>query len=135
MRRKDRNILIFEMIILLLIMGLSLSILKDQYLFDYLNHNWIFALIISLIPITFLAFNKQIASIISFLGISIGLFVSNYLGEFIHTQNVAKISSSMNPEELARLQNYPSFYIWISIILTTLIIGLLAQKFYKQKDK
>ncbi len=134
MRKNDRNILIFMLISLLITVVLSLTIFSEQYLFNYLNHNHIFSIVILLIPITLLLLKKKIASIISFIGIYLGLFLADFLGELIHSINVSKIDNLKNAEEIARLHNYPSFYIWITIIIISIIIGLITQKLFKVKE-
>lgn len=106
---------------------LALTVLNGEYLFGWAAHNWSFYLILSAIPILLTLFNKTKAGIIIATGITGGIFVGNYLGNYIKEANTRKIIEGMTGEELHRISQHPGFVIWMIILIVSLLIGSVVQ--------
>lgn len=118
---------IIELFILLAVILLAFTSLNSEYLFGWAAHNWVFYLVLSLIPLTLLLLNKHIVSFLMTIGISVGIFAANYLGKILRIHNMNKIVEGMQAEEVARLYRNYGFSIWIAIIVVFLILGIIMQ--------
>lgn len=125
---KDRfRIIFFESIIFFMLYYLSSKALADEYLFEWLAFNYKFYLILVFIPILLAILNKEIISILMTFGITTGVFVGNYLGGYLKKLNIAKITDSMSPGEIYMLRSHKGFYIWMAIILFSLVLGVFIE--------
>lgn len=118
---------VIEVLIFSTVFLLGYTIFSGEYLFGWAIHNWKFYLILSVIPLLLLLFNKQLVSVSISAGIVLGLFIGNYLGAFIRKLNMAKVVEGMTNQEKARLHLNHGFSIWIVIILLSIIIGVIVQ--------
>lgn len=79
----------------------------------------------------FLIFNKVIFSYCVTFGNIIGIFIGQYLGDYIQEIRMNKIISSSTVEERWYLSLHYGVAIWIITILLSFLVGLLLYK--KQK--
>ena len=91
MERYGFKLALIEILVLSIILLLGITILKQEYLFAWIAHNWIFYLFLSLAVLFLIAFKKKIISILLTLGIFVGSFLGNYLGGFIRANNIKKL--------------------------------------------
>ncbi|MTI67434.1 MAG: hypothetical protein FH753_12690 [Firmicutes bacterium] len=127
MKEKKYMYVIIEAIILSVIALLTFTVFNSEYLFKWVAHNWIFYLVLGVIALSMTILNKQFISAFMTVGIVIGIFVGNYVGRSIKLLNESKIVEGMKAEEVYRLRHHPGFEIWISIILLSIIIGIIMQ--------
>jgi len=118
---------VIEVLIFPVVFLLAYTIFSDEYLFGWAIHNWKFYLILSIIPLLLLFFEKQLISVFMSTGIVVGLFIGNYLGDLIRKFNMAKVAEGMTNQEIAKLHHNPGFSIWIVIILLSIIMGVIVQ--------
>lgn len=69
------------------------------------------------------------------IGIVGGLFIGNYLGDYIRALNVAKITSGMSNQEIARLHRNHGSVIWIAIIFGFVIVSAGAEILIRKRKK
>lgn len=124
---------IIEVVVLTVVILLAFTTLNSQYLFGWVAHNWIFYLVLSLIPIILLFLNKHIISVLITIGITFGIFAGNYVGAMLRNYNISKIVEGMEAQEVARLHLNHGFVIWIGIIILFFIIGIIMQIGAKKK--
>lgn len=122
-----------EIIALAGVILLAFTTLNSEYLFGWAAHNWNFYLVLSLIPLILLLFNKHIVSVLMTIGITLGIFAGNYLGAILRNYNMSKIVEEMSAEEVAKLHRNNGFSIWIGIVLLFLLIGIIME--HKSKKK
>ncbi|HKM39486.1 MAG TPA: hypothetical protein VJ036_04370 [bacterium] len=127
MKQKKGTYAIVEATALSLIALLSFTILNKEYLFGWAAHNWLFYLILAVIPVLLLLSNWHFVSALMTAGIVLGLFGGNYLGNSIQMFNAAKITAAMPPDQVARLHYHPGFKIWILTILLFTSLGISLQ--------
>lgn len=131
MKHKKYVYTIFETIILSAVAWLAFTTLNTEYLFGWAAHNWQFYLFLSVSALLLIVFNKQIVSVYMTLGIVVGIFAGNYLGNSIKEYSEEKIVEGMKAEEIYRHQHHPGFEIWIGIILLSIICGIFIQNIKK----
>lgn len=135
MKRNKYKFAFIEIVILLIILSISFFLLSSEYLFGWIAHNWTFYLILSLIPLILIIFNRIVISIFMTMGISIGTFIGNYLGKFIKNKNISKIIDDMSAGQVYRMHHHPGFEIWIGIIIMSIIIGVIFNIIKKNEIK
>lgn len=123
------KIMILELMLFFITFIMASTIFKDQYLFNWITFNYKFYIMLILLTLIILLFNQKIISIFLSIGITFGLFISDFIGGFILSNNDKKITKIMSAEEIARLNQNPAFIYWIIIIVISLVIAL----FYKKK--
>lgn len=122
-----------ELIVFSLVFLLAATILKEEYLFGWAIHNWTFSLVLCLVPLFLILINKRMVSTFMSIGIVGGLFIGNYLGDYLRTLNVAKITPEMSNQEIANLHLNHGFVIWIAIIIGFVIVALIAEFLVRKK--
>ncbi len=118
---------VIEVLIFSAVFLLAYTVFNNEYLFGWAIHNWKFYLILSIIPLLLLFFKKQLVSVCMSIGVIVGLFIGNYLGDLIRKFNMSRITEGMTNQEIARLHLNHGFSIWIVIILLSIIIGVIVQ--------
>ena len=119
--------LIVHAIILGIIELLAFTVLNEDYLFEWVAHNWIYYLILAAVVLLLVVFDKKIVSVCMTAGISLGIFIGSFLGNTIKLHNMNKIVESMTGEEIYRLRHHYGFEIWLGIILFSFVIGFMIQ--------
>lgn len=130
----NRSIQVYiELIVFSFVFLLAATIFKDEYLFGWAIHNWTFFLILCLVPLFLVLINKRLISTFMSIGIVGGLFIGNYLGDYLRAINIAKITPEISNQEIAKLHLDPGFFIWIAIIIGFAIVSVLAELLTRRK--
>lgn len=124
MNKKSKKLLI-QVTSLLLIFILSITIFREEYLFGWISHNYIFFLVFSILAILLSFLNKNKTSLYLTLSLTLGLFIANYIGKYHRLYNIGKISDAMDAQQVASLHLNYAFVIWLMLIGLSLIIGLV----------
>ena len=132
MEKEGFKLAFIEIILLTIIPLLGFTLLKEEYLFAWISHNWTFYLLLSLTVLILIAFNKKSISILMALGIFVGSFLGNYMGGFIRANNIKKIVEGMTAEQVYRMHHHPGFEIWIGTIIFFILIGTILNVFIKR---
>ena len=69
------------------------------------------------------------------IGIVGGLFIGNYLGDYLRAINIAKITPEMSNQEIANLHLNYGFIIWIAIIIGFVVISAITEILMRKKVK
>ncbi len=133
MKRNKPMYGIVQGLVLVLTFLLASTMLNSEYLFQWADQNRLFYLALCVVPLVLLLLNKNLMSAFITMGIVAGIFIGNYLGGWINTYNESKITAIMSAEEVARLRHHPGFEIWMGVILTSAVIGMIAQRFYAKE--
>lgn len=123
------KIMILELMLFFTTFIMASTIFQDQYLFNWITFNYKFYIMLILLTLIILLFNQKIISMFLSIGITFGLFISDFIGGQILNSNIKNINDTMSAQEIARLNQNPAFIYWIIIIVISLVIAL----FYKKK--
>ena len=133
MKDKYKHIF-FELIIFGMIYYLGVKTFKDEYLFQWVVHNYKFFFVMISIPIIIILFNQKILSSFVSAGITLGIFIGNFGGEILRNINLNKIVEGMTQEEIYMLRSHKGFYIMMVTIIIFTAFGIIFQiKANKQK--
>lgn len=123
------KIMTLELMLFFTTFIMASTIFQDQYLFNWITFNYKFYIMLILLTLIILLFNQKIISMFLSIGITLGLFISEFIGGQILNSNIKNINDTMSAQEIARLNQNPAFIYWIIIIVISLVIAL----FYKKK--
>ncbi|MDO5726051.1 MAG: hypothetical protein Q4P29_07140 [Tissierellia bacterium] len=110
----------------LILFIISKTLLKDLYLFEWTSRHlylYIWVLVLAFV----LTDNKILAKAIVYGNIA-GIIIGQFLGDFIRNQNISKITSDMNAEQIYRMHKHPGFQIWIIVMIISIVISLIFKK-------
>ena len=65
----------------------------------------------------------------------IGVVNGQFLGDLIQTENIKKITDTMNPQQIYELHNNPGVPLWLLVIVLFLILGLITDLFFNKFHK
>lgn len=120
---KERYIsCMLQLLSFLLLYVLSITILKELYLFRWTADNrylylWIVVLILSVL-------DKIPISLALTIGNVVGVLLGQFIGDEIRYRNIQKITENMNLEQRAYLHIHHGFTIWIVTVLVSFIVGV-----------
>lgn len=136
-RNMDRKINIKQLLIAILqflsfavLYIISMTVLKEIYLFEWTaRHLYIFLWVFVLI----LTFNrKYLISIAIAIGNIVGIIAGQFLGDYIRDERIRSISNNMTNEEIYKLQHHPGVEIWVATIFIFVILATLFKFLYKR---
>lgn len=78
-------------------------------------HLWILPLIFTLLGSVRTGYTIVTSNVI-------GLFIGQYLGDYLRALNVSKITPNMSNEEIYRLNSHKGYFIWIGTILLSMLL-------------
>ena len=58
-----------------------------------------------------------------------------FLGDLIRTENIKKITDTMNPQQIYELHNHPGVPLWLLVIVLFLVLGLITDLFFNKFHK
>ena len=120
---KATNLILLGLLLLTILA--AHTILNSEYLFGWLVHRWYRPLFFVFAPFFILVITrKRNLATLWALGSICGLFLGNYLGEFIRQRNIAKITADMGAEQIHRLHHHPGVEIWLGTLMVFVIIGV-----------
>ena len=61
--------------------------------------------------------------------------IGQFLGDLIQTENIKKITDTMNPQQIYELHNHPGVSLWLLVIVLFLILGLITDLFFNKFHK
>lgn len=132
---KDKlRIMLMESIIFFMLYYLSNKRLSSEYLFSWAAFNYKFYLVLVTIPLILILFNRKTISTFMSLGITIGIFIGNYLGKYLLKINLDKITDSMSQEEIYMLRSNKGFYIWMTVIVISIILGVVWKQYSNRNN-
>lgn len=103
---------------------LSVTVLKDVYLFEWLareRYCYIWAAVIALI-----LFDQTLISYFVTFGTLGGAFLGQYLGDYLWERNLAKITPDMTNEMKHHLSMHKGVFIFAIVVLCSLIAGIIC---------
>lgn len=65
----------------------------------------------------------------------ISVVIGQFLGDLIQTENIKKITDTMNPQQIYELHNHPGVPLWLLVIVLFLILGLITDLFFNKFHK
>lgn len=65
----------------------------------------------------------------------ISVVIGQFLGDLIQTENIKKITDTMNPQQIYELHNHPGVSLWLLVIVLFLILGLITDLFFNKFHK
>lgn len=123
---KKNTLLILQLTTFIILYLLSNTVFKNVYLYKWTADHLYLYIWIPVIILTIL--NKKYISLSLTIGNLVGIIIGELLGEYIRNENIKKITEITPPHEVYRLQSHYGFFIWLLILLTFLIAGILVQK-------
>lgn len=128
---KIANLVLLGLLVLTILA--AYTILNSEYLFGWLAHRWYRPFFFVFAPFVILAMTgKRKLQTLWALGSVTGLFLGNYLGEFVRQRNIAKITADTGAEQIHRLYHHPGVEIWLGTLVVFMLIGV-ALKYRKRK--
>ena len=103
------------------------------YLFEWTSRNF-YCGIWSLCLILILC-QKPLPAFFVTAGNIIGVVIGQFLGDLIRTENIKKITDTMNPQQIYELHNHPGVPLWLLVIVLFLILGLITDLFFNKFHK
>lgn len=136
LRRPDSRIkpnirmMLLHMFCFLILYAVSVRFFDDWYLFEWMSRNlyaylWIIVLICDCI-------DKCYAASLMTAGNVIGIVFGQLHGDWVRNYNIAKITSDMSAEQVARLHYHHGVFMWLACILIILVGGYVARYFYRR---
>ena len=62
----------------------------------------------------------------------ISVVIGQFLGDLIQTENIKKITDTMNPQQIYELHNHPGVPLWLLVIVLFLVLGLITDLFFNK---
>lgn len=121
MIQTNKRLLVTNVILLVLYWLLTFFWLNDVYLFKWASHNWKFSLGLWAIVLILMLFRKWRTSSLVSSTLVLGLFVGQYLGDYIKSVDTSEHVT------------HKGFFIWVLMVLFSLVLGLIIER--KAKDK
>ena len=103
------------------------------YLFEWTSRNF-YCGIWSLCLILILC-QKPLPAFFVTAGNIIGVVIGQFLGDLIRTENIKKITDTMNPQQIYELHNHPGVPLWLLVIVLFLVLGLITDLFFNKFHK
>ncbi len=102
---------------------LSVTALKEVYVFEWLGHNfygytWIAVLIL-------IAFDQTTVACFMTFGNLIGAIIGQFLGDFIQGQRMSRITPDMSEEQRYLLSTHYGVFIWAFVLLGFAVLGII----------
>lgn len=117
--------LAFGLVIFIGLQILSVTTLKDVYLFEWLARErycyYIWAAVIVLI-----FFDQTLISYFVTFGTVCGAFIGQYLGDYLEAKNLAKITPDMSNEMVYHLSYHYGAFIFAGIVLGFAVVGIIC---------
>lgn len=129
-KRKNISHILIQLLVFATTFILSKIFFQDVYLFEWASSRMFLYTWIVVIILTYLGkYNFSYAITISN---TLGLFIGQYLGDWIIERNQSYVSTSMTNEEIYRLNTHHGVFIWIiCIIISILLVWIM--KILKKK--
>lgn len=120
-------------VINVVVFGLT-YIAQDTYLFGWIMHNNINVFIAAL-SLVLVIFNLTYTSYSLLVGHILSLVIAYFLGSFINTRHLAKITADMSNAEVYRLQTRYDVFIWFISLVIILIVSLSIHCYKLSQEK
>lgn len=80
-------------------------------------------------------FNKDFLANNIVVGNTIGVFIGHYYGEYLLKISMNKITPDMEPWIVYSLSSHRGWHIWMSILFTFLLIGMVFEKLNSNRER
>ncbi|OLR64160.1 hypothetical protein [Peptoniphilus porci] len=114
---------IIQMFIFILTFVISRKYFNNVYVFEWTSHRYYLYLWLGVLILTYL--DKKYISYAITLANVIGLFIGQYLGDYIQSINIAKITNNTDAENIYRLSKHYGVFIWIFSIMLAILIAIM----------
>lgn len=112
-----------QMIIFILTFVISRKYFNNVYVFEWTSHRYYLYIWLGVLILTHL--DKKYISYAITLANVIGLFIGQYLGDYIQSINMAKITNNTDAENVYRLSTHYGVFIWIFCIVLAILIAIM----------
>lgn len=113
-RRHNNYCLIATIAIFLILYLVSKIYLRNLYLFEWTQRHCYLG--IWIIAIGLILLNKTLISAFISVGNVVGIFLGQYMGDWIRKITMSQITAGMEPETVYQLQHHPGVEIWLLTI-------------------
>lgn len=112
-----------QMIIFILTFVISRKYFNNVYVFEWTSNRYYLYIWLGVLILTYL--DKKYISYAITLANVIGLFIGQYLGDYIQSINMAKITNNTDAENVYRLSMHYGVFIWIFCIVLAILIAIM----------
>ena len=124
MKNKKLRHALIQMLIFILTFVISRKYFADVYVFEWTSHRYYLYIWLGVLILTYLG-KKHISYAITLSNV-IGLFIGQYLGDYIQSINMAKITNNTDAENIYRLSKHYGVFIWIFCIILAILIAIMV---------
>lgn len=122
---------IIQMLIFILTFVISRKYFADVYVFEWTSRRYYLYIWLGVLILTYL--DKKYISYAITLSNVIGLFIGQYLGDYIQSINMAKITNNTDAENVYRLSMHYGVFIWIFCIMLAVLTVIMVSYYYDVK--
>lgn len=123
MKNKKLRHALIQMLIFILTFVISRKYFADVYVFEWTSRRYYLYIWLGVLTLTYL--DKKYISYAITLANVIGLFIGQYLGDYIQSINMAKITNNTDAENVYRLSTHYGVFIWIFCIMLAILIVIM----------
>lgn len=116
--------ILIQAFIWIVIYLVSRFFLSSHYFFGWISHNWEFYFTLMLIAMIINLLRRNIGWAMS-LGNVAGVFIAQFLGNYLVGRNTSQITPDMDEEMRYMLSTHHHVFIWVSCIIFAVVLTIL----------
>lgn len=110
-------------------------VLGEAYLFQWMVHNWRVPLALWLAALVLILAGRPIPAWALTAGHGAGLFLGQYLGDWLLARSTAQIAPDLEAGMQAQLMTHMGFPIWLVVLLAALIAGAAISRLRRGRGR
>lgn len=103
------------------------------YIFEWMKYNFHFQCMLWIVVLILQLFKKRIIAIYISLGNPAGIIGGQFIGDWIRSTNMAKITDGMSAEQIYHLSKHYGVFIWFLILVIFAAVGCVLYLFRKKE--